>query len=146
MQTDNNRADMPGMKWHNFIIHVAMWGLLTSSAFGVYNSIAFRDLYSEVFSMPEGVYLAFAAAYGAVGVFTLISRFFLAQFRKHGPVMGNISIAAGLMMPMLLRYIQLYTAKNEFDIIATLITAAEIAIIVIPNVIYYRKRAYLFVN
>ena len=146
MQTDNSRTDLPGMKWHDFIIHVAMWGLLVTSAFGVYNSIAFKDLNSELFSLPEGVYLAFAAAYAAIGVFTIISRFFLAKFRKHGPVMGSISIAASLLMPMLVRYTQLYAAKNEFDIMSILITAAEIAIIVIPNAIYYRKRAYLFVS
>lgn len=143
---------LPRMKWFKFLINFALWA---SAVLNVWNGIQLVTglvyagdaelVYAylptlRVYDIAYGVLLLACAA------FAVFTRFQLARFRKIGPaclytlyiVQELVGIAYAAVTSFLIGQ-----STVEGD---ALVSTATVAVMVLINVVYFRKRRHLFVN
>lgn len=148
---EETKPEMP-MKWFKFLIYFGLWvgalsnlgnglGLLTGS---VYDGMA-AYVYT-IYSSLHSVDLIFGFAFLAVAAFTIVVRFKLAGFKKDGPTLLYtiyvINVVVGLAYALTVSSIIGEPAVDS-SFIGSLIGSVTAVIV---NMVYFKKRAHLFVN
>ena len=152
-----NFQDTPqfGMKWHKFVIYFGLFfGALIDLILGI--SVISGMIYSRYGIEPELVYDVFSGlktldvAVGlcciALAVFFLVTRFQLSGMKKRGPVCLYCIYALNFILSLI--YVILASdiigePIYDGEIIAML---AAYLVMLVLNVVYYKKRESLFIN
>lgn len=155
MAAQNPLKDPRGMKWFQFIIYfqlfVSALNVLVGGIYGAY--IIWSDKENErVFAAFPGLkfVLAFAAVFGILLVVSaIVIRMKLARFRRHAPLLYWCWSGARILYPLLLGFGML-AVTNVYP--SSTFGAESISrmfsklIVLVLNVIYFKKRADLFVK
>ena len=139
-------SSAPEMKWHNFLIYLGLRGAALSSAFEAFEQIWFRRLSSETYFLSESAYLLIGAIYALFAIYAVVTRFALARFKKHAPAMLYVTFALNMLLPMAVDIAEYRSAGMQLNPADMGISAAVLAAILALHMIYYRKRAALFIN
>ena len=140
------QAQPLGMKWYKFLAYFALW---LAAVGNIVNGISIlnNDTYGAL-EDPNGVYGIFCIL---IGVFCAITAFCLLKFKKNGPKLLNFTLlnsAVGTLVYVI--WVAAIASDYGADVTQYLIMygASFLLSLVILwlNKIYYRKRAYLFVN
>lgn len=146
------------MNWYKFVIYFALFagavlnaisGILhlTGSVWEMQNVSA--DMVYAVFGGMQAVDIIYGIGAIALAAFNIVTRMHLAKFRKTGPKF--LSVCYGVAVGLALLYIILTSAVTGISI-GDLIGATEILqlvfsiVMLVVNVVYFNKRASLFVN
>ena len=146
---------MLGMKWYHFVIYFQLfaatlsglytgWQLMSGSIYGL-NASQLEYVYSY-FSGLKAVDTIIGICFMALGIFALITRFVLAGFKKAGPAMyigmqvANlvVSIAYTVSVISIIGDIEGVNLTSIYSTIATSI------VLLICNIVYFKKRKHLF--
>ena len=140
---ENNR---PPMKWHCFLIYFSLWSLALSAALEAFDTFSFRGMNSEIYGVSENLYIAIGVIYSLLAAFTVITRFALARYRRRAPAMlcAVYSVQSALLFAAYC--LERASSGTDIDITQTATSISALLAILIANIIYYRKRAHLFVN
>lgn len=150
------------MKWHKFLIY---FSLFAGAIINLINGVLYLTGYLYNTSMDAGADMVYATFPGlrsidvvwgiicvGLAVFGIYTRFSLAKFRARGP---ELLFALYITVPLasLLYIIAYYVCVNavvEFNDISLIVQTMRQVVINIAmafvNRVYYRNRAYLFVN
>jgi len=147
-------ADQYPMKWHKFLMVMLIIGAIVTIisgailvAGGTYESRGVRaaQIYS-VFPALKSCDMFYSVILIALGVFRIIVRNRLNQFRANGPfslkIQYCLSIGAGLVYTL---WASAATGMNMFTA-SNFISLASGAVFLMINSAYYKKRSSLFVN
>ena len=146
------------MNWYKFVIYFALFagavlnainGILhlTGSVWEMQNVSA--DMVYAVFGGMQAVDIIYGIGAIALAAFNIVTRMHLAKFRKTGPTF--LSVCYGVAVGLTLLYIILTSAVTGISI-GDLVGATEIMqlvvsiVMLVVNVVYFNKRASLFVN
>ena len=146
------------MNWYKFVIYFALFagavlnainGILhlTGSVWEMQNVSA--DMVYAVFGGMQAVDIIYGIGAIALAAFDIVTRMHLAKFRKTGPKF--LSVCYGVAVGLALLYIILTSAVTGISI-GDLVGATEILqlvvsiVMLVVNVVYFNKRASLFVN
>ena len=146
------------MNWYKFVIYFALFagavlnainGILhlTGSVWEMQNVSA--DMVYAVFGGMQAVDIIYGIGAIALAAFDIVTRMHLAKFRKTGPKF--LSVCYGVAVGLTLLYIILTSAVTGISI-GDLVGATEIMqlvvsiVMLVVNVVYFNKRASLFVN
>ena len=146
------------MNWYKFVIYFALFagavlnaisGILhlTGSVWEMQNVSA--DMVYAVFGGMQAVDIIYGIGAIALAAFNIVTRMHLAKFRKTGPKF--LSVCYGVAVGLTLLYIILTSAVTGISI-GDLVGATEILqlvvsiVMLVVNVVYFNKRASLFVN
>lgn len=146
------------MNWYKFVIYFALFagavlnainGILhlTGSVWEMQNVSA--DMVYAVFGGMQAVDIIYGIGAIALAAFNIVTRMHLAKFRKTGPKF--LSVCYGVAVGLALLYIILTSAVTGISI-GDLVGATEIMqlvvsiVMLVVNVVYFNKRASLFVN
>ena len=146
------------MNWYKFVIYFALFagavlnainGILhlTGSVWEMQNVSA--DMVYAVFGGMQAVDIIYGIGAIALAAFNIVTRMHLAKFRKTGPKF--LSVCYGVAVGLALLYIILTSAVTGISI-GDLVGATEILqlvvsiVMLVVNVVYFNKRASLFVN
>ena len=151
-QTSQQPQKELGMKWFHFVIYsqlfvsalVGLWNgfqLLTGRIYGENT-----DRVYSYFSGLKGVDTIIGICYIAIAIFALVTRFMLADFKKCGPAMYIGMQVAGLIISI--AYIASVTSivdgLTEYIASSTYGTMAVSIVMLICNIVYFKKRKHLF--
>ena len=146
------------MNWYKFVIYFALFagavlnaisGILhlTGSVWEMQNVSA--DMVYAVFGGMQAVDIIYGIGAIALAAFNIVTRMHLAKFRKTGPKF--LTVCYGVAVGLALLYIILTSAVTGISI-GDLVGATEILqlvvsiVMLVVNVVYFNKRASLFVN
>lgn len=140
------------MGWYNFLIYFALWvsavsnvwnglQMATGLVYGDDAALVYGYLPSlQIADILYGVFLLLCAAFG------IYTRFMLAQYRKIGPTCLYVLYAAVTVMPLVYTaFVGAMLGANMLDA-DTLSSAAVGAVMLVVNILYFRKRKDLFVT
>jgi len=157
-ETENKQAldAQHPMKWFKFLIYFALWfGAVINiiSAISYMSGGQYAGQAGRVYAMYPAmrvVDIALGVFTLALGIFGIVVRFRLAKFRKNAPSM-LITLYLLSLIPSLLYPVAttLVTGISTFDaqVISQMVgQVIGVVIVVICTKIYFKKRAYLFVN
>lgn len=137
-QTPQQPQKELGMKWFHFVIY---FQLLTGRIYGENT-----DRVYSYFSGLKGVDTIIGICYIAIAIFALVTRFMLADFKKCGPAMYIGMQVAGLIISI--AYIASVTSivdgLTEYIASSTYGTMAVSIVMLICNIVYFKKRKHLF--
>ena len=141
-----------GMKWFHFVIY---FQLFVSTLVGLWNGFQLLTgrIYGEntdrvysYFSGLKGVDTIIGICYIALGIFSLVTRFMLADFKKSGPAMYIGMQVADLVV--LIAYIASVTSivdgLSEYISSSNYGSLATSIVMLICNIVYFKKRKHLF--
>ena len=146
------------MNWYKFVIYFALFagavlnainGILhlTGSVWEMQDVSA--DMVYAVFGGMQAVDIIYGIGAIALAAFDIVTRMHLAKFRKTGPKF--LSVCYGVAVGLTLLYIILTSAVTGISI-GDLVGATEIMqlvvsiVMLVVNIVYFNKRASLFVN
>ena len=151
-QTPQQPQKELGMKWFHFVIY---FQLFVSALVGLWNGFQLLTgrIYGEntdrvysYFSGLKGVDTIIGICYIAIAIFALVTRFMLADFKKCGPAMYIGMQVAGLIISI--AYIASVTSivdgLTEYIASSTYGTMAVSIVMLICNIVYFKKRKHLF--
>lgn len=151
-QTSQQPQKELGMKWFHFVIY---FQLFVSALVGLWNGFQLLTgrIYGEntdrvysYFSGLKGVDTIIGICYIAIAIFALVTRFMLADFKKCGPAMYIGMQVAGLIISI--AYIASVTSivdgLTEYIASSTYGTMAVSIVMLICNIVYFKKRKHLF--
>ena len=144
------------MRWHLFLVHLGLWiAGLVSIALGIVNMVGFQYL---VQGMPPGAvygvvpaltYIDFA--YGllliGLGALFIVCRFRLRSFRKHAPLLLNLTYAALIVLAAVYSVVSslaVGTPANRLVGVNEIASLVGMAVGVSLNTASYKKRIFLF--
>ena len=152
IQTPQQPQKELGMKWFHFVIY---FQLFVSALVGLWNGFQLLTgrIYGEntdrvysYFSGLKGVDTIIGICYIASAIFALVTRFMLADFKKCGPAMYIGMQVAGLIISI--AYIASVTSivdgLTEYIASSTYGTMAVSIVMLICNIVYFKKRKHLF--
>ena len=152
IQTPQQPQKELGMKWFHFVIY---FQLFVSALVGLWNGFQLLTgrIYGEntdrvysYFSGLKGVDTIIGICYIAIAIFALVTRFMLADFKKCGPAMYIGMQVAGLIISI--AYIASVTSivdgLTEYIASSTYGTMAVSIVMLICNIVYFKKRKHLF--
>lgn len=151
-QTKPTGERLPRMGWFKFLINFALWA---SAVLNVWNGI--QMLTGLVYgSDAELVYAYLPAlriydiAYGvlllACAAFAIFTRFQLARFRKNGPACLYVVYIAQEVLSIAYAAVAAAMVGDGSVLADTVVSTITVVVMVVINVIYFRKRSHLFVN
>ena len=149
----------PPLAWFKFLIYFALF------ASGVLNIIAgflsltggkygiFAEAYYRYFDGLQIVDIIVGLASIALGVFAIYVRFRLAKFCADGPKMlfmlyigaAAINVLSALLTVIIVNA-STYGANVSIDYTSVITTIAVSVVMVAVNNVYFKKRAFMFVN
>ena len=146
------------MNWYKFVIYFALFaGAVINAISGILHLTGSvwemqdvsADMVYAVFGGMQAVDIIYGIGAIALAAFNIVTRMHLAKFRKTGPKF--LSVCYGVAVGLALLYIILTSAVTGISI-GDLVGATEILQLVVSivmlviNVVYFNKRASLFVN
>ncbi len=144
------------MNWFKFLINFALWAsgilniinglmVLTGAHYNIYGS-GNADLVYAFYRGMKTCDVIYGLLIILVGAFAIYTRFMLAKFRKCGPlclyIIYGIQAAMSLLYTLIVGVLIDQSAFSA-DIVASIITGI---VMIIINVVYFKKRSHLFVN
>lgn len=154
--SDDPLNDPRGMKWFKFIIYFQLFAsavMNVYNAFQLFSGAQYEGTAKAVYFLYPGLKTA-DTIYGFAGLglaaLAIFVRFRLARFRKDGPVLYYVLMAADVLSALL--YLFLASSATGLPLSqalqdsSTLATLAGAVIMLIVNMIYFGKRKDLFVN
>lgn len=144
-----------GMKWFKFVIYFQLfvaaisgfwngWRLLSGSIYGL-DADDLTYVYNY-FSGLKGVDTIIGICFIALGIFALVTRFILADFKKAGPAMYIGLLAANIVLS-----IAYYASVSgivggevDMDYTSTYSSIVASVVLLICNIVYFKKRKHLF--
>ena len=152
IQTPQQPQKELGMKWFHFVIY---FQLFVSALVGLWNGFQLltgriygenTDRYIVIFWLEGCGYVLLVSATFAIAIFALVTRFMLADFKKCGPAMYIGMQVAGLIISI--AYIASVTSivdgLTEYIASSTYGTMAVSIVMLICNIVYFKKRKHLF--
>ena len=141
-----------GMKWYKFLIYFALWAgaivnLIDSLQFFT-GSILGDDveiLYAY-YPLLKVLNLAFALILVTYAVFAIYTRYRLAQFRQNGPACLHALYLVQLAMVLIYWLAGSLILGEWLDLASGFSDLISSIVILCINIVYFRKRKYLFVN
>ena len=146
------------MNWYKFVIYFALFaGAVINAISGILHLTGSvwemqdvsADMVYAVFGGMQAVDIIYGIGAIALAAFNIVTRMHLAKFRKTGPKF--LSVCYGVAVGLALLYIILTSAVTGISI-GDLVGATEILqlvvsiVMLVVNVVYFNKRASLFVN
>lgn len=143
-----------GMKWFKFLIYFGLWaGAILNFVNGIrqitgsiYLSEGIKpDLVYKTFPSLKGVDIFFGLIFCAFAVFQIVTRFYLAGFKKSAPVLLHVVyVSVGIISLM---YGIIVASIIESSIAGEMIgSLAGSVVILFINIKYFGNRKHLFVN
>lgn len=144
-----------GMKWFKFVIYFQLfvaaisgfwngWRLLSGSIYGL-DADDLTYVYNY-FSGLKGVDTIIGICFIVLGIFALVTRFILADFKKAGPAMYIGMLAANIVLS-----IAYYASVSgivggevDMDYTSTYSSIVASVVLLICNIVYFKKRKHLF--
>ena len=144
-----------GMKWFKFVIYFQLfvaaisgfwsgWRLLSGSIYGL-DADDLTYVYNY-FSGLKGVDTIIGICFIVLGIFALVTRFILADFKKAGPTMYIGMLAANIVLS-----IAYYASVSGIvggevgmDYTSTYSSIVASVVLLICNIVYFKKRKHLF--
>ena len=146
----------PPMKWFKFLIYFSLFagavlnlinGISTmlGTQYGEYSELVYSTFEAlRPFDLFCGIYLILMAG------FSIYARFRLAQFRKNGPTMLTLVYIAAAVFALIQvagsMAILPQDSWGDINFTSVISTLASNIFWIVINHIYFKKRAYLFVN
>ncbi|MCM1083062.1 MAG: zinc ribbon domain-containing protein [Clostridium sp.] len=150
-----NNGSVLGMNWFKFVIYVQLFlnGVLniyhgikisTGKQYGVSDS--YLQMIYSVYDGLQTTDIIIGVSMMALGVYAIITRFFLAGFKKQGPFMYYLCLLLNIVVAVI--YCVLVKFVVGVDVVLTNMICQTIILIVllICNIIYFGKRKHLFVK
>ena len=146
------------MNWYKFVIYFALFaGAVINAISGILHLTGSvwemqdvsADMVYAVFGGMQAVDIIYGIGAIALAAFDIVTRMHLAKFRKTGPKF--LTVCYGVAVGLALLYIILTSAVTGISI-GDLVGATEILqlvvsiVMLVVNVMYFNKRASLFVN
>lgn len=146
------------MNWYKFVIYFALFaGAVINAISGILHLTGSvwemqdvsADMVYAVFGGMQAVDIIYGIGAIALAAFDIVTRMHLAKFRKTGPKF--LTVCYGVAVGLALLYIILTSAVTGISI-GDLVGATEIMqlvvsiVMLVVNVVYFNKRASLFVN
>lgn len=155
----NQQAQAPSlpMKWHKFLIYFSLWAgavlnLLSAYQYStgvIYGSLEKADIIYSLYDGLKFIDTMMTVMLIAIAVFSIVTRFALAQYKKNGPallmalyILNIVCSAAYIFMVSNITALgisELMDSSSYSSLISSIV-------MIFINKIYYDKRASLFVN
>ena len=148
----DTQPDLP-MKWHNFLIYFALWagGILNGiSGFRAISGTQYGADAGRVYSYYPGlktIDVIFGAFVIFIAIFTIVTRFKLAGFRKDGPTCLFLVYILNAVGSVFYILAVVSTTSLSLDTFGAQLVGQIVGsiILVCANKVYYNNRAYMFV-
>ncbi|MBD5097560.1 MAG: zinc ribbon domain-containing protein [Lachnospiraceae bacterium] len=151
-----NNGEVLGMKWFKFVIWVQ---LFLNCILNIYNGYRISmgkhynvdDRYlQKIYNMFDGLQtidITVGIMMMALGVYAVITRFFLAGFKKHGPFMYHLCIFFNILVAVIYCILVKATVVGiELNLSSMISNAVVMITLLICNIVYFGKRKHLFIN
>lgn len=142
------------MKWHNFLMVVMIIGAILTMISGATTMAGMQYeragvSASRVYAYYDGLKtcdMCYGIATIAIGVFQIITRNRLKQFRSNGPSSLRILYILGIVVSIV--YVAWASSIAKINLMDASYTGSLISnvVMLIANSVYYSKRSALFVN
>lgn len=152
VQTAHVGENLPRMGWFKFLINFALWAsavlnvwngiqMLTGLTYGSDAELVYAYLPAlRIYDIACGVLLLACAA------FAIFTRFQLARFRKIGPICLYVLYIAQELISIVYAAVAAALIGDSSVLGETIVSTITVVVMVVINVIYFRKRSHLFVN
>ena len=147
-----------GMKWFKFLIYFQLFmACIVSIGTGImlvtgkiYTTLSTMevDLLYMYFPGLKTFNVCMGVVYCILGIIYLVTRFMLSGYKKAGPPM-LIAIYVGSLLISIIQVvitIQIVSGTIESVSITTIASVLTSIIMIICNIVYFRKRKHLFIN
>lgn len=144
-------APQKPMNWFKFLIYFSLWagGILNIiSGLSLFSSVLVGSAYS-LFPGQSAVDIIYGIACILLGIYTIVTRFQLARFRKNAPMM----LHGVYILNILFSLIYLFATSAVTLIPLSMLFNAQMvgqfvgaAVMIVINVIYFGKRRDMFVR
>lgn len=151
-----NNGEVLGMKWFKFVI---WFQLFANGILNIYNGYKYSmgkqynltDYYVQkfynTFDGLQTIDITVGIMMMALGVYAIITRFFLAGFKKHGPFMYHLCLFFNILVTVIYCIlIQTTVVGLQIDITKMITYAVTTTTLLICNIVYFGKRKHLFIN
>lgn len=147
-------APLP-MKWHAFLCYAALWVIALISLYRGFTNLfgsgqgADGAQFYRMFPLMRHIDAAFGIVSLAVAVLAVLSAVFLIKKRKKGPVLLIVTLALLVVYKLLFELLSIAVAAETPAKYAQIVRLAFVccayALLIVLNVIYYKKRKTVFV-
>lgn len=146
------KKSLPGLGWFKFTIYFSLWanlGLNLLNAFLMWTGFTYgvdaEQIY-RAFPTLKGTDIFIGVLYLALAVYAIIVRIRLANFKKGSPMLLHILVGANFGITVLYAMIASgITGISFVRLISGSITQLMgVAVLLVINIIYYKKHADLF--
>ena len=142
------------MGWYKFLINFALWvGAIANLAMGILYLTGYIYIAEEV--DPAMAYMAFPqlktydVIYGVgcclLAVLQIVARFRLARYKKNGPALLNASYIIAIALSVLYSFLLGRLFGHTGALVESMTGLITSAVILLINIVYFKKRKELFV-
>jgi len=135
------------MKWHKFLIYFSLWAsAILCFGDGIVGLVRLQRVSPEAFSQLTWLFVLLAAVcivQIGIGALYIVTRFKLAAYKASGPKLFIGLCIAPIVLGLIALVMGMIVEGIDGEIVGDLI--GDVVYLVL-NCIYYKKRAYLFVN
>lgn len=141
----------PKMKWFHFLIHFSLWCAAVSNlALAVYQLTdgGYGEDAALIYEMLPGLHaisIIHAVFCLFLAIFCIYTRYRLARFRRNGPTCILLLQGAAVLIPFLFSLAEGLLVGAPLSECVSFFSLLVSLFLVYLNVIYFRKRAHLFI-
>lgn len=137
----------PPMKWHNFLIYFSLWAAaILNIGNGVAGLVRLSSVSTEALKQAPWLFAVLVAVCVVpigLGALLIVTRFKLAAYKASGPKMLVALCAVLVVLGLIALVLGMIAEAVDLELIGELVWDSTYLVL---NYIYYKKRAYLFVN
>lgn len=151
-----NNGEVLGMKWFKFVIWFQLFAncvlnIYLGYKYSMGKQYNLTDYYvQKLYNMFDGLQtidITVGIVMMALGVYAIITRFFLAGFKKQGPFMYYLCLFLNLLVAVIYCILVKATVVGmELNLSGMISNAAMLITLLICNIVYFEKRRHLFIN